>query len=81
MNNSLAFSLLIQVTCHVSWSYIMSKLPWILYTGKVFPTLHKTPRHEDVWGSGGIAPRTLKLGIKWRCGSGSYPGQENNFAK
>jgi len=24
------------------------------------------PRHEDVWGSGSIAPRILSLGSRWR---------------
>jgi len=26
------------------------------------------PHHEDVWGSGGIVPRTLKLGASRSCG-------------
>jgi len=28
--------------------------------------LNETPRHKDVWGSGGIALRILNLGTKQR---------------
>jgi len=34
--------------------------------GKVVPVFNEAPRHEDVWGSGGIAPRILKHGTRWR---------------
>jgi hypothetical protein len=34
--------------------------------GKVLPVLSQAPRHEDVLGIGGIAPRILDLGIRWR---------------
>jgi hypothetical protein len=34
--------------------------------GKVFPVLSWAPRREDVLGSGGIAPRILDLGTRWR---------------
>jgi len=34
--------------------------------GKVAPVLKKVPRHEDVGVSGGIAPRILNLGTRWR---------------
>jgi hypothetical protein len=34
--------------------------------GKVVPVLNQAPRHEDVLGSGGIAPRVLDLGTRWR---------------
>jgi len=34
--------------------------------GKDVPGLDKVPRHEDVCGSGGIAPRILNLGTRWR---------------
>jgi hypothetical protein len=33
---------------------------------KVVPVLNEAPRHEDVLGSGGIAPHILDLGIRWR---------------
>jgi hypothetical protein len=36
------------------------------YKGKVVPMLKELPCHEDVWGSGGIAPRILNLGTRWR---------------
>jgi hypothetical protein len=28
--------------------------------------LNKAPRHEDVWGNGGIAPLLLDLRSRWR---------------
>jgi hypothetical protein len=34
--------------------------------GKFVPVLNQAPRHEDVWGSGGIAPCILNLGTRWR---------------
>jgi hypothetical protein len=34
--------------------------------GKVVPVLNLAPRHEEVLGSGGIAPCILDLGIRWR---------------
>jgi hypothetical protein len=37
-----------------------------LVNGEVLPVLHQVPRHEDVWGSGGIAPRALYLAARWR---------------
>jgi hypothetical protein len=33
---------------------------------KVVPVLNYVPRHEDVLGRGGIAPRILDLGTRWR---------------
>jgi hypothetical protein len=32
--------------------------------GKVIHVLNQAPRHEDVWESGGIAPRILSLGAR-----------------
>jgi hypothetical protein len=32
---------------------------------KVVPVLNQAPRHEDVLGSGGTAPRILNLGSRW----------------
>jgi hypothetical protein len=32
--------------------------------GKVVPVLDKVPRHEDVWGSEGIASHILKHGSR-----------------
>jgi len=29
--------------------------------------LKETPRHSDILGNGGVAPRILNLGIIWRC--------------
>jgi len=34
--------------------------------GEVFPVLNYEPRHEDVLRSGGIAPRVLDFGTRWR---------------
>jgi hypothetical protein len=34
--------------------------------GKVITVLNYAPRHEDLSGSGGIAPRILNLGTRWR---------------
>jgi hypothetical protein len=34
--------------------------------GKVVPVLNYAPRHEDVLRSGGIDPRILDLGTRWR---------------
>jgi len=34
--------------------------------GKVIPLLNYAPLHEDVLGRGGIAPRILNLGDRWR---------------
>jgi len=34
--------------------------------GKVVPVLKLIPRHEDVLWIGGIAPRILNLGTRWR---------------
>jgi len=33
---------------------------------ETYSILHYTPRHEDVWVSGGITTRILKLGARWR---------------
>jgi hypothetical protein len=33
---------------------------------KTYPVLNYEPRHEDVRRSGGIAPRILNLGTRWR---------------
>jgi hypothetical protein len=33
---------------------------------KVVPVLNEAPRHEDVLGSEGTAPRILDLGTRWR---------------
>jgi hypothetical protein len=35
--------------------------------------LNEAPRHEDVLGSGGIAPRILNLGTRWRWVVGFTP--------
>jgi hypothetical protein len=35
-------------------------------TMKTYPVLNKAPRHEDVWGNGGIAPLLLDLRSRWR---------------
>jgi hypothetical protein len=34
--------------------------------GKVIPVLNQAPCHEGVLGSGGMAPRILDLGTRWR---------------
>jgi hypothetical protein len=34
--------------------------------GKDVPVLNLAPRHEDVLGSGDIAPRILDLGTRWK---------------
>jgi hypothetical protein len=34
--------------------------------GKFVPVLNEAPRHEDVLGSGGIAPHIFDLGTTWR---------------
>jgi hypothetical protein len=34
--------------------------------GKVVLVLDQIPYHEDVWQSGGITPRILHLGIRWK---------------
>jgi hypothetical protein len=34
------------------------------FKGKVVPMLNYAPRHENVRGSGGIAPRILNLGAR-----------------
>jgi hypothetical protein len=34
--------------------------------GKGVPEFNKGPHREGVWESGGIAPRILKLGARWR---------------
>jgi len=44
------------------------------YAMKTYPALDKIPRHEDIWRSGSIAPRILKLGARWRCRWVSRPG-------
>jgi hypothetical protein len=31
----------------------------------VYPVIKTAPRYEDLWGSGGIAPRILNLGNRW----------------
>jgi hypothetical protein len=33
---------------------------------KTNAVLNQAPRHEEIWGSGGIAPRILNLGTIWR---------------
>jgi hypothetical protein len=35
-------------------------------TMKTYVVLNQAPRHEDVWGNGGIAPRILNLGTRRR---------------
>jgi len=37
----------------------------ILIRIKIVPLLNSFPRHEDVWVSGGITLRILKLGTRW----------------
>jgi len=41
---------------------------WVLRPGKgkVVSVLNCVPCHEDVWGSGGMAPRILNLGTRCR---------------
>jgi len=34
--------------------------------GKIVPLLNQVPRHEHVLGNGGIAPRVLDRGTRWR---------------
>jgi hypothetical protein len=29
--------------------------------------LNQALRHQDVWENGGIAPRVINLGTRWRC--------------
>jgi len=31
-----------------------------------YPELNSVPRHEDVWGSGGIPQRFLNFGTTWQ---------------
>jgi len=38
----------------------------LLIPSNRYPVLTQTPRHEDIWVSGGIAPRILNLGTKWK---------------
>jgi hypothetical protein len=33
---------------------------------KTYPLLNLTPRPEDVWGNGGIVPRVINFGARWR---------------
>jgi len=33
---------------------------------KMHPVLNQVPRHEDVWGSWGTAPRILNFVTRWR---------------
>jgi len=33
---------------------------------KTYPILNQAPPHEDVCGSGGIAPRILNISARWR---------------
>jgi hypothetical protein len=44
--------------------------------GKVSSVLNQEPRHENVSGSGGIAPLILNLGTRWR-GPGRFTLEEN----
>jgi len=41
--------------------------------GKVVLVLNWAPRHEDKWGSGGIAPHIPNLRTDWRLGVSSTP--------
>lgn len=34
--------------------------------GEVVPMLNQAPRHDQVWWSEGVAPRTLDLGTSWK---------------
>jgi hypothetical protein len=34
---------------------------------KTYTLLNQALHHEDVWGSGGLAPRILNVGSRWRC--------------
>jgi len=45
------------------------------HTMKTYPVLNHTPRHENVLGSGGIFPRILNLGTKWRLVVSSRSGR------
>jgi len=40
---------------------------------KMYPVLNLAPRHENVWASGGIAPRILRLGTRWKWVVGFTP--------
>jgi hypothetical protein len=48
---------------------------------QVVPVLNKVPRHEDVRGSGGIAPRNLNLGTTGDEWSASRPGRHTSREK
>jgi len=42
---------------------------------KVVPVLSQAPRHEDICGNGGIAPRVLNLDTGFSEWSASRPGR------
>jgi len=50
-------------TAHDSLNYEHSKSK-----AKFVPVLNEALRHEDAWGSGGIAPFILNLRTRWPCG-------------
>jgi hypothetical protein len=41
-------------------------IPHKNYRNKMIKVLNEAPRHEDVWISGGIAPRIFNHGNRWR---------------
>jgi hypothetical protein len=51
---------LIQCKVKVKLSLFLTKY----YAMKTYSLLNLAPRHEDVWGSGGIAPRILNLATR-----------------
>jgi len=34
--------------------------------GEIVPVFDQAPHREDIWESGGLAPRTVNLGTRWR---------------
>jgi len=40
---------------------------------KTYLVLNQTPRHEDVWASGGIVPSILNIGARWKWEVSSTP--------
>jgi hypothetical protein len=32
----------------------------------MYPHVNQAPHHEDIWGSGGIAPHILNLRTRWK---------------
>jgi hypothetical protein len=60
------FKTLICVRLYFAYKISSSNLLCLLFVeSKVVPVLNQVPRHEDVMGSGGIAPYILNLGNRW----------------